>query len=179
MRDWNVVAIVAQNRFKAACDSLQPLGPVKRTHFYNAVVMRVANLGDFLTTLAEWWEKYPDASEAIVRVAPAKERFSFETQQEFEQKAREILMRYLPVLAGQSFHVRVHRRDLRSRFSASAEERALGARLFDELEKRGAPARLEFRDPDAIIDIETVDGEAGVSLWTREELRKYAFLKLD
>lgn len=179
MRDWNVVAIVAQNRFKAACDSLQPLGPVKRTHFYNTVVMRVADLGDFLATLAEWLEKYPDASEAIVRVAPAKERFSFDTAQEFDHKAREILMRYLPALAGKSFHVRVHRRDRLSRFSASAEERSLGGALFDELEKRGSPARLEFRDPDAIIDIETVDNEAGVSLWTREELRKYSFLKLD
>lgn len=179
MRDWNIVATVAQHRFKTACDLLQPLGPVKRTHFYNTVVMKAPDVGEFLETFSEWTQKYPDASEAIVRVAPAMERFSFESAEEFERKAGEILLRRLPELAGKGFHVRVHRRDRQSRFSQSAEERTLGEMLLDELEKVGAPGRTDFRDPDAIIDIETVDNEAGVSFWTREDLRKYPFLKLD
>jgi tRNA(Ser,Leu) C12 N-acetylase TAN1 len=179
MRDWNVVVIVAQQRFKAACDLLQPLGPVKRTHFYNTVVMRVADLNAFLATLVEWMEKYPDTSETVVRIAPAKARFSFETAQDFEQKASEILSHSLPQLAGKSFHVRVHRRDRRSRFSGSAEERRLGEMLLDKLAARGVPGRAEFRDPDAIIDIETVDSDAGLSVWNREEMQKYPFLKLD
>jgi hypothetical protein len=30
-----------------------------------------------------------------------------------------------------------------------------------------------------VIDLETVGHEAGVSLWTREELERYPFLRVD
>lgn len=178
MRDWNVVAIVARDRFKAACDLLQPLGPVKRTHFYNTVVMKAADVPALLETMREWTAKYPDASEVLARLAPTSDRFRFETAEEFESKAREALFRFLPQLAGKRFFVRVHRRDLHSRFSESEAEHSLGSALFDELKKRGTPGRVDFHDPDAIVDVETVDDEAGVACWTREDLQRYPFLKL-
>lgn len=178
MRDWNVVAIVAQHRFKDAFDLLQPFGPVKRTRFYNTVVMKVADVPALLETLREWSEKYPDTSETLVRLAPAHDRFRFESAEEFQSKARDALFRHLPQLAGKRFFVRVHRRDRRARFSESEEERSLGAALFDELEKRGTPGRVDFADPDAILDVETVDDEAGVACWSRDKLQRYPFLKL-
>jgi hypothetical protein len=35
---------------------------------------------------------------------------------------------------------------------------------------------MAFTDPDAILQIETIDGPAGISLWRREDLQRYPFL---
>jgi tRNA(Ser,Leu) C12 N-acetylase TAN1 len=43
----------------------------------------------------------------------------------------------------------------------------------------GTPGSISFDDPDAIVAIESVGQRAGVSLWTREDLRRYPFLRLD
>jgi len=40
----------------------------------------------------------------------------------------------------------------------------------------GSPGRITFTDPDAILQIETIDGRAGVSLWQRDDLQRYTFL---
>jgi hypothetical protein len=41
------------------------------------------------------------------------------------------------------------------------------------------PGRIAFDDPDAIIQVESVDGRAGLSLWNRDELRRLSFLAVD
>jgi len=51
--------------------------------------------------------------------------------------------------------------------------------LLETLEHRGTPGRIDFDDPDFILDVETVGQRAGMSLWTREDLHRYPFLKLD
>jgi tRNA(Ser,Leu) C12 N-acetylase TAN1 len=80
------------------------------------------------------------------------------------------------MLAGKSFHVRLHRRGLKGTLSTPREERFLDETLLDALESLGAPSRITFTDPDAILQIETIDGRAGVSLWQREDLQRYPFL---
>lgn len=50
--------------------------------------------------------------------------------------------------------------------------------LLKALEDLGMPGRLNFEDPDAIVAVETLGQQAGLSLWTREDLKKYPFLKL-
>jgi hypothetical protein len=44
------------------------------------------------------------------------------------------------------------------------------------LDALGTPGRISFAGPDAILQIETIDGHAGVSLWRREDLRRCPFL---
>ena len=41
------------------------------------------------------------------------------------------------------------------------------------------PGQIGFEDPDAVIDIETVGNRAGISLWTREDLQRFEFLRPD
>jgi tRNA(Ser,Leu) C12 N-acetylase TAN1 len=43
----------------------------------------------------------------------------------------------------------------------------------------GTPARVTFEDPDFIVAVETVGQRAGMSLWSREELQRYPFVRLD
>jgi hypothetical protein len=59
------------------------------------------------------------------------------------------------------------------------EERFLDAALLEALAAAGTPGSITFEDPDAIISIETAGNWAGMSLWTREDLERYPFLKLD
>jgi len=72
-----------------------------------------------------------------------------------------------------SFLVRLHRHGFKGRLSTPKEERFLDEALLDALDALGRPG---FADPDAILQIETIDGRAGVSLWRREDLRRYPFL---
>jgi hypothetical protein len=51
--------------------------------------------------------------------------------------------------------------------------------LLEALKKANTPGRITFDDPDAILALETVDCQAGLSLWTRQELQRYPFLRLD
>ena len=60
--------------------------------------------------------------------------------------------------------------------STPKEERFLDEALLDALDAEGAPGRIAFTDPDAILQIETIDGRAGISLWDREDLQRYPFL---
>ena len=80
------------------------------------------------------------------------------------------------MLKGKSFHVRLHRRGFKGTLSTPKEERFLDEALLDALEAEGAPGHIAFTDPDAILQIETIDGRAGLSLWQREDLQRYPFL---
>lgn len=179
MRDWNVVVSVYDRQFVRACRILAQFGRVERTEYYNVLVMKVADRAAFLDALAELVATVPDILGVISRAAPAAETFNFQDAGEFEAKARDVAMTWLPCLAGRSFHVRLHRRGFRGRLSRQEEERFLDQVLLDALEQAGTPGRISFDDPDAILDVETVSNRAGLSLWTREELSRFPFLKLD
>ena len=43
----------------------------------------------------------------------------------------------------------------------------------------GAPAKLSFVDPDAVVVVDTVDDRAGIALWTRDDLTKHRLLRPD
>ena len=179
MRDWNVVVSVHDRQFTRGCRILAQFGRVERTEYYNVLVMKVADRAKFMEALADLVATVPDVLGVISRAAPATETFTFQDAEEFEAKAKQIVLAWLPRLAGKSFHVRLHRRGFRGRLSSQEEERLLDQTLLDALERTGAPGRISFDDPDAILDVETVSNRAGLSLWTREELTRYPFLKLD
>jgi tRNA(Ser,Leu) C12 N-acetylase TAN1 len=82
-------------------------------------------------------------------------------------------------LLGKSFHVRLHRRGFKGALSTPKEERFLDDALLAVLASAGAPGRIGFDDPDAVLQIEMIDRRAGVSLWERDDLRRYPFLSVD
>lgn len=179
MRDWNVVVSVHGEGFVRACQLLGRLGRVERTHFYNVLVMKVADRQQFLSELANLASVVPEILSVLSRVVPASETFEFDSVEAFEAKARDIALAWVPALANKSFHVRFHRRGFGAEMSSQLEERFLDEALLAALDEAGAPGRISFEDPDAIIDIETVDTRAGMSIWTREDRQSYPFLKLD
>jgi tRNA(Ser,Leu) C12 N-acetylase TAN1 len=181
MNDWNVIVTLLQDprSFRRACAILRPLGEVAATEFHNVLVMRVESLVGFLRDFSAMLALEPGIQNIISRAIPLFETFEFNDRADFEDKARQIALSWLPRLKGLSFHVRLHRRGLKGELKSPEEERFLDEALLAALQESGAPGRIAFEDPDAVIDIESLGHRAGMSLWTREDLSRYPFLKVD
>jgi tRNA(Ser,Leu) C12 N-acetylase TAN1 len=178
MRDWNVV-ITLQHEFQAskrAQHLLRVLGEVATTPFHNVLVMRVESIAGFLRDFSVMCAAQPGVLNDISRVVPLSDVFDFETPEDFEAKARAIVLSWAPRLAGHTFYVRLYRRGLKGAIESPKEERFLDEALLGALQAAGAPGRVRFEDPDFVIDIETVGQRAGASLWSREDLQTHLFL---
>jgi len=170
MTAWNVVVSVREHGYTQARKILKERGKVHKTDYYNVLTLQVPGVGEFLDELAAFCKINPAVTDAISRAIPAQKTFSFQTAADFETKAREAVLDWVPNLAGRSFYVRLYRRGFKGRLSSPAEERFLDDTLLAALDAGGTPGRIDFEDPDAVIDIETLDNRAGLSLWTREDL---------
>lgn len=179
MLDWTVVATTREQGYDRARQLLEQFGRVSRTDYFNVLLLAPDEPETFLDRFGAMVRNVPQVMESLSRVMPATDGFTFEGAEDFEAKAREIVRGWAPRLRGKSFHVRMHRRGFKGKLPSQQEERFLDEALLDELETQGVPGRIDFADPDAVIDVETVDNRAGLSFWTREELARYPFLKLD
>ena len=179
MRDWNAVATAAEGTWKQARKFLSRFGTVGRSEFYNVMLLRVEDIDSFLPRFAESLGESGAAAQGISHLFPAQITFTFTTREEFEAKARAAVLPLAPRLADKTFHVRVHRRGFKGRISSQEEERLLDGAILEVLAAAGTPARITFDDPDAVIEVETVANRAGLSLWTRGEIERYPFLKVD
>jgi tRNA(Ser,Leu) C12 N-acetylase TAN1 len=179
MYDWNVIVTVRDGGYDRARESLSAVGRVGHTDFYNVLVMKTADVPSFLEAVQKLFAEEAGLTGDVSRVVPLTDTFEFATVAQFEEEARRIAMQWLARLAGRSFHVRVHRRGLKEEISTLEEERRLSRALLEALEQAGTPGTVTFEDPDAIVDIETLETRAGMALWTREDLARYPFLHIE
>ena len=176
MKGWNAVITVREGGYSQACRLLERFGEVSKTGFFNTLVMRAADPHKLLDSVEQLT---PETMQPLARVMPVMETFIFNSPQEFETNASQTVSKWLPSLAHKGFHVRMHRRGFKGKLSSMDEERFLDHYLLEALEERGTPARITFDNPDAIIALETIGPQAGVSFWTSEDLRRHPLLHLD
>lgn len=179
MRDWNIVVTVREGGFAPACRLLDPFGLVVRTEFFNTLVMRTADPMRVLADLHRELAGNPAIAGWISRFIPLQHRFAFQSVAEFEARAREAVNGMIPRLNGVRFHLRMRRRGFKGKLSSMDEERFLDDYLLRRLEESGPPGRIAFDDPDAIIALETVGTQAGLSLFGRDDLDRFSLLHLD
>jgi tRNA(Ser,Leu) C12 N-acetylase TAN1 len=181
LSDWNVVVTLHQEErvLRRVEDLLHPLGEVARTEFHNVLVMRVDSVQGFLRDFAAMCSASPGILNDISRAVPLTDVFDFATIEAFETKAREVALSWAQRLHASAFYVRMHRRGLKGALVSPKEERFLDEALLAALADAGAPGRIRFADPDFVIDVETVGGRAGMALWSREDLSRYPFLRVD
>lgn len=177
--EWNVVATLKNQAYREGVAILRNYGEVEKTAFYNLVVMQVDEPLAFLDELDLLPELHPAALEALASVIPVTATFTFQDVEEFAEKSPPAVAAFAPQLAGKSFHIRLHRRGFKGRLKTPEVEGALCAHLIDLLQAAGTPGRITFSDPDVIIALETVGTRAGLSLWTRADLARHRFLRLD
>ncbi len=179
MRDWNDITTVHEHHFTQACHFLEAFGELTKTDFFNVLEMRVDDTRQFLQALHQRLRDEPVLADCVARVLPVTSSFVFQYPQEFEQKARAAVLPWVDKLAGTRFHVRMHRRGFKSRMYSQKEEQFLDHALIQLLTQRGATAEVDFDDPDFIIAVETIGTQAGLSIWSRDELSRYPLVKLD
>jgi tRNA(Ser,Leu) C12 N-acetylase TAN1 len=121
----------------------------------------------------------PAISAWVSRFMPMKRLFAFQSVEEFELRCREAVLEWQPRLANTCFHVRMHRRGFKGKLSSAEEERFLDEFLLQKLAEAGTPGRVGFDNPDVIIALETIGPKAGMSLFGRDELRRFSLLHLD
>ncbi len=176
MSKWNVVVTVRGREYNRALQLLRPYGEVKRTDYFNVLLMHVENPKRLCAELSARAAEDPRVGACLSRVAPLSSTFVFQNKEEFEERARGAVEAFVPELADKSFHVRLHRRGFKGRISTMEEERALDELLLERLEQQGQPGQLAFDDPDAVVDVETVGTQAGVSVWSRDDIRQNQLL---
>jgi len=179
MLEWNVVISVNERGFEDAFKKLGRFGLIRKSGFFNVLFLRADDLPSMLETLRQWTSEDPHSLSFLSKLMPVTDTFSFQSPGEFEEKAKGIVLGWVSELAGKGFHVRMRRRGFKGRLSGLEEEHFLDKVLLGALEMTGKPGHITFEDPDAIIAVETIAQWAGLSLWSREELQKYPFIRLD
>lgn len=179
MKDWNVIVSVYRDGFTRALHTLEKLGSVERSPYYNVIVMRVDDPISLLEAVEQQTEAIPALYDAISRVAPAMRRFEFQSAGEFKEKAKSILQEWSVRLAGRSFHARLHRRGAHQELSSPEIEKFLDEEVLAGTSEVGTPARVSFTDPDLVIAIDTIDDQAAMAIWTRDDLARHRLLRPD
>ena len=180
MKDWNaVVTVYDQEGYRMAKRLMSRFGKIDSTDYFNVLVMKVPDVGDFTKAIAELFEQTPGFLNDISRVVPAHATIEFQSPQEFNEKADAVIRGWLEKLAGKSFYVRLHRRGFKGRIVSPEAERSLDKAVLERLRELGHPGRIDFEDPDIVIDVELVGNRAGLSIWTRQELNRFDFLHVD
>jgi tRNA(Ser,Leu) C12 N-acetylase TAN1 len=178
MGNWNLIVTTAEGRYTQALGFLARFGIVKPTSYYNVVMMEVRDIPELMEVLAQEWENQGGRLLLLQRVVPMSHTFNFRDTQAFGIRATEILSGWTDGLAGKTFHVRMHRRGFKDQLRSEEEERILNAAVVDATAQSGNAAEVSFDDPDAIIAVETIGNQAGMSLWLREDLQRYPFLHI-
>jgi len=180
MKDWNVIITVSDSEgFRKARREFQRFGDVESTDYHNVLVLRVPDVPKFIELFSSITEADKSLLNCVSRVAPAGLAFDFPAPEEFRAKARNIVLSWVALLCGRSFHVRMHRRGLKSELPSPSVEQFLSDAILSGTKERGRPGRIDFADPDYVIDVETVGNRACLTLWTRNDLRRFPFLRVD
>ena len=179
VRAWNVVATTYDREFREAKSRLSRFGEVRPSVYRNVLLMKVADIGGFLEGLERSLDEDASLANVVSRIVPVTHGFNFSTPEEFESKARDVVSEWLPELGGKKFHVRMHRRGFKGKLSSQHEEQFLDHFVLEKLQEAGTPAAIDFDDPDVVIVVETCGEEAGISRWTRQQLREHELLKID
>ena len=174
-----VVTVFDEEGFRLARRLLRQFGTIERTEYFNVLVMEVPEIEAFTQAIAALFEDTPGYLNAISRIVPAHAVFDYHSPEEFLAKGEDVVLGWSDMLTDKSFYIRLHRRGFRGRIVSPEAERSLDDALLRRLEERGRPGHIDFEDPDLVIDIETVDDRAGVSIWTKEQLSRFSFLHID
>jgi len=176
---WNVIATARPMHEAAARATLARLGEIREAPFSNVVLVAVEDVGAFADALVKEIADDPAGGRSLARVLPAQHTFHYESLADLEAITRRLLDDWSQDLDGVTFHVRCHRRGRVNDLDTAEEEDFLGDAILRVLSHRGIRGRVTFDDPDFVVDIETLNDEAAISMWTRDDLSAYPFLRIE
>ena len=137
MLEWNVVISVNDRGFEDAFKKLSRFGLIRKTGFFNVLFMKADDLSGVLESLLQWISEDPHALSFLSKLIPVTDTFIFQSPLEFKEKAKGIVLEWVPELEGKGFHVRMRRRGFKGKLSGLEGEHFLDKVLLDALEKTG------------------------------------------
>jgi tRNA(Ser,Leu) C12 N-acetylase TAN1 len=176
---WNVIATARPHHEAEARAALARLGEIHESPFPNVVLVAVDDVGAFADAGMKMITEDASLGRSLARLLPAQHTFHFESLADLEAITRQLIDDWTDDLEGVTFHVRCHRRGRVNDLDTGEEEDFLGDAILRQLSDRGTPGRVSFEDPDVVIDIETLNDEAAISMWTRDDLNAYPFLRIE
>ena len=177
MAPWNVLATSLEGRRDALLIALRRLERFRPGGYRNVVVGMVDDPAGFLSRVRDALTADPLLPTALAKVVPLETTVRFDPAAAVDALAA-AAEPLLDRLSGGSFFVRLERRGLKGRLHSPTVERELGDRIWRRLEARGETPRVEFRDPDAVLVVETLGDEAGLAVLSRALRRDYPFVRL-
>jgi len=152
---------------------ISDLGEFKETGFRDVLQGQVDDLETFLEELSR--RQIINVS----RVIPVEELFRFKPENLLEilkEKVRRLTDR---IGEDESFCVRVERRGFKGAISSSDLEKRIGEYVWQLLkDKYGKPPKVDLKNPDKLISIQTIGGLCGVALIDRRLREKYPIIKV-
>ena len=177
MSHWNVLATSLEGRRDALLMALRRLGKFRRGGYRNVVVGLVESLEEFLLRVHEGLAADALLPTTLARMVPIELTVRIEAPSAVDTIAAAVEP-LVDRLAGGSFFVRLERRGLKGRLHTPTVERELGDRVWRALEARGHTPRVDFKDPDAVLVVETIGDEAGIGIVTRALRAQHPFVRI-
>jgi tRNA(Ser,Leu) C12 N-acetylase TAN1 len=179
VKDWNVIVTIYREGLQRALRALQDIGPTDSSPYHNVLVMKVDEPLKVLDTVERLTDARPALYDAIARVAPAMRSFQFQSTDAFEAAVNSTVLEWLPMLAGRSFHVRLHRRGPNLDLRTPDAERLFDDAIIAATARAGTPACISFTEPDVVVVIDTIENRAGIAIWTKDDLARHRLLRPD
>lgn len=173
---WNILITVKGEGMRQAKKALQYYGKIEPSHYSDVLKLKVTNMNAFLDDFNVLYRSKSFLQDCISGVQPLMETFYFDTKENFEKKVKAILKKWLTRLNGKSFYVCLNCKGQEDLIHPASEEQYLDHYVINLLELQKGTAYENFDDPDYVIDIETLDRNAGISIWSREDLKSYPFI---
>ena len=174
---WNVLATSVEGRRDDLLAGLRRLAGFRPGGYRNVVVAQVDDPAALVDGVRAALGADARLAGALARLVPLDVHVRFEQPtaiDTFTAAAEPLLDR----LAGKSFFVRLERRGMKGRLHSPTIEREIGGRLWRTLESRGHTPRVEFRDPDVVLVIETLGDQAGIGAIDRALRETFPFVKV-
>jgi len=175
--DWNVLATALEGRRDALLIALRRLGRFRPGGYRNVVVGLVEDPEVFLRSVRQALASDPLLPTALARVVPIEQVVRIEASSAVDTLAAAATS-LVARLAGGSFFVRLERRGLKGKLHSPTVERELGDRIWRALEAGGNVPRVDFRDPDAVLVVETLGDQAGLGVISRRLGQEYPFVRI-
>ncbi|HXX74445.1 MAG TPA: THUMP domain-containing protein [Nitrospiraceae bacterium] len=177
MMSWNVLAAAKDHEQGRLARRLKRLGDFRWSPYLGVLMGRVEDHQAFFDQLRRSEETEPGFLLPLARVVPLDKTVTIDAAS-FVPTLRAEVLNYADQIGSGSFYVRVERRGHKGEIHGQQLEQELDHALIESLTQRGFRPRVDFKNPDVIIAIETVGDECGIGIITKSLREQYPFVKV-
>jgi len=176
-KPWNLVVTCKPEGMRGALDRLKYFGRFHRTGFHDVFIGHVEGREEFFEVLRGAKENEDPIWRYLARVVPVDRTFAF-TLPTFRERLGEVIDGVAPDLPEGPFYVRIERRGHKGEIPTQEVEREMNERVIAAHAKGGRSSRVDFKEFQSVISVQTFRDSGGAALILRETLERFPFLRV-